>query len=177
MADFQAGKRYAQAVFSIASEQGTIAAWRQDLEDIAQVLAESDASALLADARRPVEQRQQLVERILDVQPLALNLAKLLVAKGRSLEARAVADAFKRLADEHEGIADAQVTSAVPHTPAEVTSLEQRLGTSLNARVNVTTQVDPSIVGGLVVRVGDRIIDGSIRTRLRVLRRELVGAR
>jgi F-type H+-transporting ATPase subunit delta len=177
MADFQAGKRYAQAVFSIASEQGTIAAWRQDLEDIAQVLAESDASALLADARRPVEQRQQLVERILDVQPLALNLAKLLVAKGRSLEARAVADALKRLADEHEGIADAQVTSAVPLTPAEVTSLEQRLGTSLNARVNVTTQVDPSIVGGLVVRVGDRIIDGSIRTRLRVLRRELVGAR
>lgn len=177
MADYQAGKRYAQAVFAMAKEAGTIAQWRSELDDIATVLAESDASALFADDRRPVEQRQQFAERVLDVSPFALNLAKILIAKGRAADARAVADAFNRMADQEEGIAHATVTTAVPLSDAEVANLTTRLGEMLNARVTVQTNVDPALVGGLVVRVGDRIIDGSVRTRLKELRRELVGAR
>jgi F-type H+-transporting ATPase subunit delta len=177
MADYQAGKRYAQAVFAMAKEAGTIAQWRSELDDIATVLAESDAAAVFADDRLPVEQRQQFAERVLDVSPLALNLAKILIAKGRAPDARAVADAFNRLADEEEGIAHAEVTTAVSLSDAEVADLTTRLGEMLNARVTVKTNVDPTIVGGLVIRVGDRIIDGSVRTRLKELRRELVGAR
>ena len=104
MAELEAAKRYAQAAFDIALEANTIEAWRADLGDIAQVLSESGASALLADQRVPVDRRLAMVERTLQVQPLALNLAKLLVSKGRSLDARWVAESFNRMADTQQDI-------------------------------------------------------------------------
>ena len=104
----------ARRAVEIATEQGTVARWRADLDDIAQVLAESDAAPVFADTRLPVDRRTAMVDRVLDVQPLARNLAKLLVTRGRSGDARAVADAFGRMADEAEGIAHAEITTAVP---------------------------------------------------------------
>jgi F-type H+-transporting ATPase subunit delta len=177
MADYQAGKRYAQAAFAIAAEQGTIAAWRADLNDIATVLAESDAAGLLANSRVPLEARLVLVARMLDVAPLALNLAKLLVSKGRTAEARAVSDAFGRMADQTAGIEHATVTTAVPLSADQLVGIERQLGASLNKQVQATAAVDPSIVGGVIVRVGDKLLDGSVRTRLRQLRKELQGIR
>lgn len=177
MAELQAAKRYAQAVFDIAVESNTVAVWRTDLDDIATVLAESDAAALLADGRRPLDQRLALVARALDIQPLALNLAKLLVSKGRSLDARAVANAFNRMADAREGIVHARVTTAVDLTAQELGGIQQRLSTSLGKTVLTEAVVDPSLIGGVVVQVGDRLVDGSVRTRLKNLRRELQGAR
>ncbi|MGD9934211.1 MAG: ATP synthase F1 subunit delta [Dehalococcoidia bacterium] len=177
MADFQVGRRYAQAVFAIARDQGTIPQWRSDLNDIASVLAESGLARGFADGRIAVEQRQALAARALDVSPLALNLARILIAKGRSDSARAVATAFSALADAHEGIAYADVTTAVALEPAQVEQIAAQLGQSIGARVNVRTSVDPSIVGGMVVRIGDRLVDGSVKTRLRELRKDLVRVR
>lgn len=176
MADVAAAKRYAQAAFDLAVESGgSLATWRSDLDDIASVLAESEAAGWLVDTRVPVEQRVRLVDRALEIQPLSLNLAKLLVTKGRSPEARAVADAFGRLADEAEGVAQASVTTAVELTPEQVEGIEQRLTEALGRRVTATTTVDPSIIGGIVVRVGDRLVDGSVRGRLGRLKQELAG--
>lgn len=177
MADYQAGKRYAQAAFAIAKEQGTIAQWRADLADIATVLVRSGAAGLLANGRTPVDQRLALVQRMLDIQPLAMNLAKLLITKNRTAEAEAVAEAFNHMADENAGIEHAAITTAVPISPDELTRIEQQLSTSLGKQVQATASVDPSLIGGVVVRVGDRLIDGSVRTRLKQLRRELAGAR
>jgi F-type H+-transporting ATPase subunit delta len=177
MADYQAGKRYAQAAFAIAKDGGTVNQWRADLADIATVLVHSDAAALLANGRTPLEQRLALLDRMLDIQPLALNLAKLLVARNRSADAEAVAEAFNRMADEDAGIEHASVTTAVPIAPDELARIEQQLGTSLGKRVEAVSTVDPSLIGGVVVRVGDRLIVGSVRTRLKQLRRELAGAR
>jgi F-type H+-transporting ATPase subunit delta len=177
MADVQAGKRYAQAAFQIAVANNAVEAWRGDLDDIATVLAESGAAQLLADARVPVQQRLAMVERTLDVSPLALNLAKLLVSRSRSLDARAVSDAFNRMADEAEGIEHAEVTTAVQLSADQLASIESQLSRSLGKTVRAIATVDPSIVGGVLVRVGDRLVDGSLRTRLKVLRRELGGAR
>lgn len=179
MADIQAAKRYAQAALAIAIDggRGSVATWRSDLDDVARVLTESALAPLVSNERIPVEQRYALLERALDVQPLALNLAKLLVAKGRSADARAVADAFSRLADGHEGIALASITTAVPLDAAQVAAIEQRLSSQLGKQVRATSTTDPSILGGVVVRVGDKLIDGSVQTRLRQLRRELEGAR
>ena len=177
MADLQAAKRYAQAAFQIAQEQGSIPGWRADLVDVASVLAESQAAPVLADARISVEERLAMVDRALDVSPLARNLAKLLVQKGRSYEARAVSDAFNRMADEAEGIAHARITTAVGLTSDQVGAIEQQLGASLDKRVHAVATVDPAIVGGVVVQVGDRLVDGSVRTRLQRLRRELEGVR
>jgi F-type H+-transporting ATPase subunit delta len=177
MADLQAARRYAQAAFGIARDTGTIATWRAELNDVATVLTESGLAPILSDTRVPIEQRLSMVERTLDVSPMVLNLAKLLVSKGRAAEARAVADAFGRLADDHEGIAHAEVTTAVELAPAQLDAIAQQIGQSLGKQVRVTGTVDPGIVGGVVVRVGDKLVDGSVRTRLKRLRRELEGAR
>ncbi|MGI8926775.1 MAG: ATP synthase F1 subunit delta [Tepidiformaceae bacterium] len=173
----EAAKRYAQAAFGIAVDGESLAAWRSDLDDIAQVLSESAAAPVLADTHIPLEQRLAMVDRVLDVQPFALNLARLLVTRGRSHDARAVADAFKRMADAREGIAHASVTSAVQLDAAHVAAIEEKLSASLAKRVHVTAAVDPAIIGGLVIRVGGKLVDGSVRTRLRRLKRELQGAR
>jgi F-type H+-transporting ATPase subunit delta len=177
MANEQVAKRYAQAVFGIAVDQETIPRWRADLDDIAIVLSESEASPILADSRVSLARREEMVGRILDVQPLALNFARVLLQKGRSLEARAIGDAFGRMADEHQGIVHAQLTSAFDLTAEQVSTIEQRLSTETGKTVKATTLTDPSILGGLIIRIGDTLIDGSIRTRLKRLRRELEGAR
>lgn len=177
MADLQAAKRYAQAAFQIAVANGTVGTWRTELDDVAQVLTDSAAASVLADGRLPVESRQAMVERMLAVSPLVMNLAKLLVAKGRSGDARAVAAAFGRMADAADGIAHAQLTTAVQLEPEQVRAIEARLSTSMGVSVRAVATVDSAILGGLVVRVGDRLVDGSVRTRLKRLRRELEGAR
>jgi F-type H+-transporting ATPase subunit delta len=177
MADPQAGKRYAQAAFDIATRDGTVAQWRSDLDDIAQVLAESPAAPVFMDPKIPLERKLSVVDRVLEVQPLAANLARLLVQKGRAGNARAVAEAFGRMADEAEGIAQAEIVSAVDLSPEQLRSIEEQLSQSLNKRVRATATTDPAIIGGLMVKVGDRLIDGSVRSRLRQLKRELTGAR
>lgn len=175
--DLQVGKRYAQAAFAIARDTGTIDQWRRDLADIASLLADSELAPVLADDRLPVATRQAMVERVLDVQPLALNLAKLLIAKGRSLDAGAVAWQFERMADAEAGIEHAEITTAVDLTPEQVRAIEERLSQASGKTVRASATVDPAIIGGVVVRMGDRLVDGSVRTRLKQLRRELEGAR
>ncbi|MBA4178977.1 MAG: ATP synthase F1 subunit delta [Anaerolinea sp.] len=179
MADVQAAKRYAQAAFQIATATpgASLDQWRAELREIAEVLSDSAASGLLADRKVPVASRVAMVERMLDLSPLALNLARLLVSKGRSQDARAVSDAFNRMADDYEGIAHASVTTAVELTPEQLSAIEQQLSSSLGKRVRAVGAVDPAIIGGLVVRVGDKLVDGSVRTRLKRLRRELEGVR
>ena len=85
MADVAAAKRYAQAAFGIARDSGTLATWRAELADVAAVLADSQFAPVLANASLPIETRLAMVERTLAVSPMVLNLAKLLVQKGRSL--------------------------------------------------------------------------------------------
>ena len=177
MADVAAAKRYAQAAFDIAKSEGTIAVWRSELEDVAAVLSTSELAQRLADSKVPLEARYAIIDRVLEISPKVRNLAKLLVQKGRSLDAKAVSTAFARMADEHEGIAHAQVTTAVELTPDQLNAIANRLSTSLGKNVRATAVVDPSILGGVVVRVGDRLVDGSVRTRLKRLRRELEGVR
>jgi F-type H+-transporting ATPase subunit delta len=176
MADRQAAKRYAQAAFAIARDGDAVAQWRADLDDVAAVLADSDAAGWFAAPRVPVADRQAALERALEVGPLALNLARLLIAKGRTLEAREIADAYNRLADEHEGLAQAEITTAVPLQPDQVAAMEQRLGEALGKQISATAGVDSDIIGGVVLRIDDHLIDGSVRTRLRRLRQELSGA-
>ncbi len=177
MADVQAARRYAQAAFAIASDGGTVDLWRSELNDVASVLVESGLAPMLASGRAPLESRLALVDRALDVSPLVLNLARLLVTKGRSMEARAVADAFIRMADQAAGIEHAEVTTAVVLDAAQLAAIGQQLSRSLGKTVLARSSVDPAIIGGVVVRVGDKLLDGSIRSRLKQLRHDMQGAR
>lgn len=175
MANDQAAKRYAQAAFELAKESSSIATWRSDLQDVATVLSDSEISTYFANTKLSFEERAEALGRVLDVQPLALNLAKLLLLRGRSRQARGVANAFAVIADAHEGIEDAEVVTAVELDMAQRDAIGRQLSAAFGKQIRLTSRVDPAIIGGVVVRVGDRLIDGSIRTRLRLLRRDLAG--
>lgn len=171
-----AAKRYAQAAFDIARERDELDRWVEDLQAIADVAAQPGVVEVLASSRVPFEVKERLLSSgLAGVSPLALNLARLLVQKGRIAMAGQVRDEYQRLLDEHRGIAQALVLTAVPLSGDEERTVAQRLQELTGKEIVLERQVDPEILGGLVARVGDRLIDGSTRTRLLELRRRLAG--
>ncbi len=173
-----AAKRYAEAVFQIARDQGTIDAWLRDLQTIAAVFSEPEVLGLLESAKVPQSTREDVLSRTLaGISPLALNFARLLVQRRRVALAPHVTDFFRELADAYRGIAHAEVVTAVEVGDAERQLIAQRLSKITGKQVQIETRVDPSIIGGVVARVGDRLIDGSARTRLLALRHRLEAAR
>jgi F-type H+-transporting ATPase subunit delta len=108
------------------------------------------------------------------VSPLAVNLAGLLVDRGRVELLPAIAREFRRLLNRQQGIVEAEVVTASPLTDDELEALRRRVEAIAGARVEMRTQVDESLIGGLTVKVAGRMLDASVRGRLERLRAELV---
>ena len=171
-----AARRYAEAAFEIAERDGSVDAWRSDLATAAELLGDERIARHLSNPAVPLEQREKLVGDVLAkrVSPQVRNLVSLQLRRGRTHEIRRVADEFRRLDNKRQGITVATATAAAALTPDEVRTLTTRLEQFTGGRVELEVQVDPSLLGGLVVRVGDRLIDGSVRGRLERLRNQLV---
>ena len=170
-----AAKRYARAVFELAREEGDLGAWAQRLEVIEEALEAPQVKAILTDRSLPMASRQRAAAIALNGRAgrEGDNLAALLVAASRSQEMGQVSEEFERLRDQAEGRVEALVTSAVEMDPGQRQRLLEALASRLHREVRLETRVDPGILGGLVVQLGDRIIDASVRTRLQQLRRRL----
>jgi F-type H+-transporting ATPase subunit delta len=172
--ELQIARRYAQAYFQLAKQAKDIPGWRSALEQVVQTLSNADVEAALDDPRLPLHERGRVISELLkDVSPPARNLARLLVERGRHAVLPLVLEQYDVFADRESGVVRADVTTAVP-VDAE---LEQRIRTELAGKlggeVQTTVHQDPSILGGLVIRIGDRVIDGSVRTRLAQLQQAL----
>lgn len=171
-----AAKRYAQAAFAVALEKGDAGRWIGDLDALSELVAQPEAAAVLQSDRVPVVEKERLLKAALpDVDPAVLNLARLLVAKRRIRLAGQVREEFGDLLDAHEGRARATVTTAVPLSGEQKADVAARLSQITGKTVSVEPVVDPAIVGGLVARVGDTLIDGSTRSRLVALKKSLQG--
>ena len=167
-------RRHAQAIFQIARATGNLEKWGEELKGVAQAVADSVLSLLLESPRLALAEKVALLkERLPGADPLVLNYAGLLVDRGRQRLAGEIAEEYERLLDAYHGIEHAEVITAVPLEVEEGELLAQRLAGMVGKRVVVKTKVDPAIVGGLVARVGDRLLDGSTRTRLELLRKSL----
>jgi F-type H+-transporting ATPase subunit delta len=105
--------------------------------------------------------------------PLVMNLMLLLVSRGRLRLLAGIVEEYGRLVDEHEGLAHAAVTAAVPLEPEERQKLTARLGELVGRKISVSEAVEPSIIGGLSIRVGDKLIDGSTKSKFLALRESL----
>jgi F-type H+-transporting ATPase subunit delta len=212
-----AARRYADAAFEVATRDGTVDAWRQELTAAAEALGDPATARALANPAIPLEARAALVGDVVgpvqassasdaigqllgrlgrtmrqDATPLStrlelavasigtqvsrpvVNLIVLLLRRGKIELLPQVAAEFARLDDRRQGLTHATATTAAVLTPDEVRALTQRLEQSTGGRVALDVQVDPSLLGGLVVRIGDRLIDGSVRGRLERLRNRLV---
>ena len=173
-----AAKRYAEAAYLLAREDGKEEAWSAGLSTMGALFGDEQAKTLLESKQTPPSRRTQLVEQALaGVDPLVLNLARLLLRRNRTSLGPHIAEAFQQLIDESKGISHATVTSAVRLSGEDRAAVERRLIEITGGPVVLETEVDEGIIGGLVVRIGDRLIDGSTKSRLLALKRRLAGAR
>ncbi|MBM4445266.1 MAG: ATP synthase F1 subunit delta [Chloroflexi bacterium] len=174
MAKGISGRRHAQAVFRIALETGQVDRWQSDLELMARVLQDAGVVSFLENPRVGQARKTELLQSALSaVAPAALNLASLLVARNRLRMMTSLLAEYRRLAYEHKGLVEADVITAVPITEGEEARIGRDLAAITGKTVMLGVEVDPQIMGGLVVRVGDKLIDGSVRTRLQEMRRSL----
>ena len=168
-------RRYAEAAFQIADQDGTLDAWLKDLQTAADLLGPEEVSRLLANPAVPSSVRADAVQRALGTQvsDKARNLALLLVRRGRADLMPAVSSAYRALYEQRKGISRATVISAAALDASELAAIHQRLGQMTGGTLEIEQQVDPAILGGVIVRLGDRMIDGSVRGRLERLRSRL----
>jgi F-type H+-transporting ATPase subunit delta len=170
-----AARRYAEAAFEVAMRDGTLDVWRRELDASAIRLGDERVMRVLSNPAVPIDQRSVAVAALLEhtaSRPVQ-NLVQLLLRRGRIEQLPRVAAEFRRLDDRRQGVTNATATSAEALQPGEIEALTTRLEQSTGGRIALDVQVDPSLLGGLVVRIGDRLIDGSVRGRLERLRNQL----
>jgi F-type H+-transporting ATPase subunit delta len=177
MPKITSGKRYAQAAFELALERNELESWRKGLRKIADLTKDEELMALLQNPRLPVFVKKNLLEKRLgEINPLALKLALLLVNKGLLRHGNNILQQYNKLLDAHRGVEHAKVTVALPLVDEDQKAISRRLEKIVDHKVVIDAQVDPSIIGGFIVRVGDTLIDGSIRQRLESLKKSLIEA-
>jgi len=173
-----AAKRYAEAALLLAREKGNEETWSAGLAAVASLFSDPQAQATLENPRVPLADKVRLVqEALVGVDPLVLNLARLLVRRSRIALGPQIAGAFQERLDEAKGVSHAVITTAVPLSEEDVKAVAQKLSEITGRQVMVEPQVDESILGGLIARIGDRLLDGSTRSRLEALKHQMAGAR
>ena len=170
-------RRYSQAVFRIALEGQELNRWQSELRIIASLVNDTALFALLENPEVSFDEKAKVLsERLGDINPMALKLVSLLVAKGKLGMIGDIAEEYQRLADNYRGIEGtevAEVTTAIPLDDEYQLKIAQRLTTMVGRPVVLKAKVDPGLIGGIIIRVGDKLIDGSIRSKLAALKRDL----
>ena len=171
--------RYASALFDLASEQGFVTAVESDLDKLGEALKGSaDLAALIRNpkvSREDTAKAMDAVAGVLGLSALTKNFIGVLAANRRLAALPEVVRAFATIAAAQRGEVTAEVTSAHPLSDDQIAQLASKLKAREGKEVKVKASVDPEILGGLVVKIGSRQIDSSIRTRLNTLANAMKG--
>ena len=172
--------RYALAIFELAQEERGVEAVANDFAALKQLMAESpDLTRLI---RAPVFSREEQAAGMngvlhrMEAAPLTRRFILLLASKRRLFALPDIIRAYRNMVSKQKGEMSAQVTSARPLSDDEIAELKSILRSKLSKDVKLDSRVDPSLLGGLIVQVGSRMIDSSIRTKLNGLRMAMRGA-
>lgn len=179
MKDIRVARRYAAALFGVAQRDGILDAVEQDLTLISRFIAE--VPYLRAVLMQPLVSDERKNSVITDafgdrITASSLSFLKLLVRKRREDLIEECIREFRVLLAEHANTVDAEASTAVAMTPEQQERLTQSLQAMTGKTVRLTTQVDPDMLGGVIVRLGDNVIDGSVRGKLERLERQLLGS-
>ena len=170
----QIARPYAAALFDLARAEGQVDAVETGLGAFQTLADESeDFRRFLRSPVINTETKAATIETILakaDAQPIVANLVKVVARNGRLFALPAIIRAYRALAAAERGEIAADVTSAAPLSTAQRTSLAETLKARIGKTVTLTEHVDPSLIGGLVVKVGSRMIDSSLKTKLQAMK-------
>jgi F-type H+-transporting ATPase subunit delta len=169
-----AARRYADAIFGLAQQDQSYDAWGRDLDRLAELLEVDAAAKALDSPALSVTQKLGIFQaEIPELRSVTGNLLRLLLHRGRLNLLPEIAAAYRERLNRARGIATAEVTTAIPLDESGRAELAARLSRYTGQQVQLETRVDPAIMGGVVARIGDLLIDGSVRGRLETLRRRL----
>ncbi|MEW5992645.1 MAG: F0F1 ATP synthase subunit delta [Chloroflexota bacterium] len=173
-----AARRYAEAAFELAARDDAFDAWATGLSLAARFAVDEGVVRVVDNPSIPHAERLAVVATLLEgrVLPGVLNLARLLSQRGRFETLPAVAAEYTRLLNRRRGIVEAVVTSAQPLSADETKALRARIEAMTGSGVDLRAEVDATLIGGLTVRVGDQLLDASLRGRLERLRHQLAGS-
>jgi F-type H+-transporting ATPase subunit delta len=169
---------YARSLFEVAKEQDKLDVVREQLGQFADALdANRELSIYFFSPYFSTEEKKEGLGRLLsDVDPVVENFLELLVENHRMPAIFRVRREFERLWEQENHLLPVTITSAVALDEATVKSIGETIGQQTGERVELTANVDPDVLGGLIVRVGNSILDASIRNRLENLRRSVARA-
>jgi F-type H+-transporting ATPase subunit delta len=170
MAGGALARRYARALFGLGEETGAAAPFLEQLDGLTQLIEESEElqRAVFTPLHPRAERRSviaELAER-LGLAPELRAFAMLLIDENRTQQMPQIRDELRTLVERAAGRVEARVTSARPLDAAQVERVRAALSERVGAAVRVELDVDGSLIGGLVARVGDLLLDGSVRTQL-----------
>ncbi len=167
---------YARALFEVARAEENLSEVEDELFRIARTYESSDSlRATLTDGMIPLQKRQAIIEDLLGSKATATTtqLVSMIIGAGRAHDLPAIVDAVVQRASRSKQLEVAEVRSAVELTEDQKTRLIAALVKATGAQVNLKVVIDPSVLGGVVATVGDKVIDGSVRTRLDQLKTRL----
>jgi F-type H+-transporting ATPase subunit delta len=171
-----AARHWAEAAFLVAREHRDVKAWLGGLERMELVLTDEEVATAFANPRLDDGQRVALALALLgqDLNQQQANFLKLLVLARRTDLIAEIRAEFQRLVDEAEGRIELQVTTPFELSTADQGEITRKLSEKAGRDVKVDVHVDPQILGGLIIRQGDHVVDGSVRRRLVEMREQLL---
>ena len=171
---------YARSILELANERGQTDLVAQELSELAKVI-ESDPAfeTFLANPAVGEADRTRILESVFKnrVSPLVYNFLGVMNRKGRLGLLRQVAGAFEDLLEAQRGIIEVDVFVAQKLSPEQLANVQEKVGQALKRQAVVHQYVDESIIGGIRIRVEDRLLDASVRAQLNAVRRQLLAAR
>jgi F-type H+-transporting ATPase subunit delta len=172
MAGRYSARRYARAVFEIALEREELDEWQSGLERIARLSQDETITAFMASPDISFKDKASALREILgDHSLLMKNLLYLLISRGRFNMLADIVAEYQRFLDDHYDIERASIATAVPLDEEDKKKLDERLGKIIGKKVISDNKVDPGLIGGVVVRVAGKLMDGSTRGKLEALKR------
>ncbi|HXR65027.1 MAG TPA: ATP synthase F1 subunit delta [Ktedonobacteraceae bacterium] len=169
-------RRYAGAMFDLALRQNTLERTLDDVQGLGQLFSKHTLAYLLREPKVPLQRKEKALREALGtrVQPMSLNLALLVVQRGLVEVMPNIATELQQMVFDYKNQAVAEVTTAAPMDTNQEALVKQALERQTGKTILLQAKVNPAILGGVVARVGDQVIDGSVQQRLQVLKKQLI---
>lgn len=168
-------RRYAEAFFSIAQETDKIDQYQQELEVIVKTIQETEnLEEYFAHLLIPVREKRELAKKIfVGISQMTLNFLLMVIDKRRETYIGIITEEYREMADQSRNITKADFIAAQEVPAEEIKTLAEKLSKSTGKTVQLKPMIDPSLIGGIKIRIGDQIIDGTVAKKLEMLRETL----
>lgn len=177
MLNIQLAKKYAAAMFELAQDQNKLALCDKQLTQICELFnTNHDLQAFMDNPQVNITAKKNLIKKILtdEFEPSITNFLLLLIDKHRIILLTEIITSFHTLSNEAQGIQIAYVKTALPLSTGQEEALKKKLEVTTEKTIQLQTRVDKSILGGIIVKINDRVIDGSVVSQLKTIEKQLV---